>query len=261
MIKRHERLTGFRRQLIALSALGTLLAGATQAATIVKWDFSGLPTGAEDHLPASSTSFSGDFNISTSFVDRSANAGADVGSHPGSLYAGQWAGYPDQNDYYEFTVSANAGAHYSISKITFDILNGPNQGAPEWWVYSDRNGYLVDKAHLDPFDLFEAIELADVVAAENTHTYPLRAVDPTNPGFSDLTGDITFRLYGFGNEVPAAGVINFDVEGDVSVHASAQGNTGGSVPETFPAWSIGLLFAGLVAARSIQSRQVARARA
>jgi hypothetical protein len=125
------------------------------------------------------------------------------------------------NQYFQFTVSAETGFELDLVSLTFDATRGGSSTPRGWVVRSSLDNFATD------------IAAADVPTQNPTLTS--FNVDLTAIMFQDITSQVTFRIYGY---APTSGVgIFYD---NIELHGAFE-VAGSGIPE--PA-SLGLMICG-----------------
>lgn len=95
------------------------------------------------------------------------------------------------NQYFEFTVAADAGFEMDLTSLTFDAARGGASTPRGWVLRSSVDGYATD--------------IATEVVATSLPNLSSFNVDLLSASYQDLTA-VTFRLYGYG---PSTGIGQF----------------------------------------------------
>jgi hypothetical protein len=95
------------------------------------------------------------------------------------------------NQYFEFTVAADAGFTMDLTSLTFDVSRGGASTPRGWVLRSDVDGFATD--------------IATEIVATSQPNLSSFAVDLLGASHQDLT-EVTFRLYGYG---PSTGIGQF----------------------------------------------------
>lgn len=189
-----------RRIYFGLAAFMAVLALAVPAAAqIATYDFTGSP-GNQANNPASGV----DPNLTASVLDR--GPGVTAGNAVNSISSSGWSTAAlDVDDYYQFTLSANAGFTLDLDSIVFS---------------ERRSGTGIrDIAIRTSLDSFTAnVFTANV--PDDTLTRRQNAV--FGPTFDSVIGPLTIRIYGFNAEA-AGGTWRLGISG------------GADNPDGFPA--------------------------
>ncbi len=163
-----------RKAYVCAIAAVSGMALISQAASVIQWDFTGA-SGNEASIAA--TTLGPDMQGGS--VSRGIGLTAVSGAN--TFSAGGWTGgiSMDPNDYFQFTMTPNAGFMYSIDSLTYKVEPG---GPHVWALRSDADGYT---GNLDSWSYYAS----GVV----TQTVNLAA----NLDFQDVTDTTTFRLFGW----------------------------------------------------------------
>lgn len=156
-----------------------LLTGLTQCpgAIIVQYDFSGQP-GNQGATPVTATAT----GLTASDLVR--GPGVSASSTANSMNSSAWttSTVADLNDYYGFTLTANAGYSLTLTSLSFAERRSPT-GIRMFELRSSLDG-------------FTAAIPGTVTSVPNNDSVRNQTLS-LGSGFSDLLTPVTFRLYGY----------------------------------------------------------------
>lgn len=202
-----------------------LFAGLAQAEVLIGFDFADYGGGEES---GTSTVFQADM-ISPAYITR--GSGISAANNAGRFNANNWA-EPDvataiaNDDYFEWTVAAQAGYQFTVTNIGFNFQRS-STGPADFSLRSSADGYAAD---LDTF-----------VGLANGSTEEADITDLAD------RSSVTFRFYGYGN-TSTAGSAGFEGSGlDLRIEGVIA-----AIPE--PA-TLGLVAIGLACAMGVRRRR------
>ncbi len=192
-----------------LLVLSVLYSSHYSVAQIATYDFAG-----GDGSQATNVAASSDANLTAG--DMSKGSGLTTyNGYSGGFNAYEWgaAATLDANDYYEFTVTPEAGYAMTLTSLVFDDrwVDPQANDTYFWALRSSIDGYSSD---ID-VPIGSAVTQAGSPDFHTNLTFTL-------PGgtFTDLTTPVTFRLYGYDVTNPnnlELGIDNVDLNGSVSL--------------------------------------------
>ncbi|CAM3413313.1 hypothetical protein FLLO111716_08895 [Flavobacterium longum] len=134
-----------------------------------------------------------DTNISVSGISRGSGLTGNAGSNRYNATAWTTAGSVDANDYFEFTLTANTG--YEIDFSSFTYTGQVSSGTPSFAFRSSKDSYVSN--------------IGSPATAGAT-------ISLSGASYQNVTGSITFRLYGFSMASGATYSVNdFTFSGNV----------------------------------------------
>jgi len=184
-----------RRRAISTSSLLTIIFGcllgapAIAAPIIVQY---GFPLGS--FLPTTTALNATSAAIST--VGSSALPAPGIG-FPNTLYLEQGivsttpAAAVANNQFFSFTISANAGYQLDLSDLTFDAARGGSSSPRGWVLRSSIDGFAANIA-------------TDVVPTDQPTVTPF-SVNLSAAQYQGLLSPVTFRIYGYAPTAPGVG--------------------------------------------------------
>ncbi|MBS1605635.1 MAG: hypothetical protein JST42_23420 [Bacteroidetes bacterium] len=173
------------------------IAFGASAQTAVSWGFNSTLAGSPaSHISASAVS------LGSSIVSNSFNGSTEFYGQDG------WpAGAIDANAYLQFTVSPSTGYTLVLNSVAMTVRRS-NTGSPSgagptsWALRSSLDGYTTD-------------------LATNSMTYNYATYTVTLPAvFQNLTGAVSFRLYGYNTTINSGGTSRF-VYDNISIAGQA----------------------------------------
>ena len=166
-------------------------------------------------VPLTTFSFPGASGSEASLPPVSQPSGATVGNmtrgsglsptaNAGTFSASGWTASEarDLNDYFSFAIATDPGYLLSLTRLELDERRSPT-GIGQWAIYSSLDGF--------------ASALASFSVPDNASTRVDQGV-ALGSGFSALTGNVEFRIYGFQSENSAGTwrIDNVELEGALS---------------------------------------------
>ncbi|MBJ6146211.1 T9SS type A sorting domain-containing protein [Hymenobacter sp. BT559] len=130
-----------------------------------------------------------------------------------------FTGSSSQGEYYAITLTPQAGFTFSLSSITF-TLQRTSSGVRQYVVRSSADGYAANlPASIAPANANLSVVASNVfqVADVATTAQGGSTITLGGPGYTNVSGAVTFRFYGFNAEA-ASGTFSID---DVKITGSA----------------------------------------
>jgi hypothetical protein len=235
--------------IVASFLLGT---SASHAAALFTYNFSDVTTSSSTSAggAASNLTFS---EFSAHGVGATATAagvfsftGWTTGATSGS---DAFSGGIDSGDYFEFTITPNAGFQFSLTSLDFSA-GRTSTGPRQFVVRSSADGFANNLA-ASVTSANESVVPTNVIQfSDNSSTalYSGNAISLSGASFTDVVSPLTFRIYAFNAESNGGFRIDdFAINGSVSALTAGSGSS--SVPDTTPGSTlVGLLLALLIAA-------------
>lgn len=194
---------GSLKKFVCCSVLGLMGFASGNAAILVTYDFTGLtgasptPVKSVDELLSATSMTMGDGLTPTASMNRSEATGFATGGAAGTLNTAL-------NDYWEFTITPDAGYMVSLEVITFSFARGGN--GPQNLVFrSSLDGYTTN---------ITPAQTGITASIANSLSFTLSGVE-------NVSSPLTIRLYGYGATTGGSGgaLLNnelFTVNGSVT---------------------------------------------
>ena len=191
------------KKLAAIFAITAIVAAGTtaRAAILAGWNFTG-----EAGNQASTAAGTEASNITASAVSR--GSGLSVSAGADSISSNDWtlSGSIDSNDYYEFGLTVGSGHSMDLTTVTF----AERRSATGIRTFELRSS----------LDSFGAPTIDPVNVPDDTD-YRERSLS-LPAGFTNLSGTVTFRLYGYSAEAVAGTwrILNNAADGMMTIKGS-----------------------------------------
>lgn len=183
--------------LIACTAMAMGSGFVAEAATISTFSFDGASGNEASFLPAIQP-------VGATVGSISRGSGLTPSGAGGAFSASGWTmgADLDPNDYYEFSISVDAGYVLDLNRIELDERRS-GTGIRSWAIFSSLDSY--------------GAPLATFAVPDDAGTRTNQGED-LGSAFDSLTGILSFRIYGFASESSAGTwrVDNIDLLGEIS---------------------------------------------
>jgi hypothetical protein len=240
-----------------LITLGTMFFAANLPAQVFTYAFSDVVSGTSSTSAGGSAGHLTFSTFSANGVGATSNAGgvfSFTGWSTGATNASSvFSGGLDATDYFQFTITPDAGFAFTLTSLTFSAgrsATGPRQVS----LRSSADDFVANLpvATTNANAGVVATNIIQFTDNATTATYTGNSAMLTGADFTNQSGPLTFRIYGF-NAESAAGTLRLD---DFGINGSVSTISAVPEPATYGAW-----VGGLVLGRAIWRRRRRRAQA
>tara|TARA_R100000027_G_scaffold8406_1_gene6231 strand:- start:11850 stop:12515 length:666 start_codon:yes stop_codon:yes gene_type:complete len=194
------------KKLLLLSASFCVIAGSASAVILAEYTFD-----ADSYGPSTTatgiegSNVTGGSGLSTSPVlSGTGNPAKSIA--PQGLSSTSEADAVAANDYIELKITADSGYTLSFTSLDIDLQRSNDQSATNWFIRSSLDSYA------STIDSITSIATSPSAFASYT-------IDLSDAAYQNLSGEVTFRLYGYGavGENPSLRQDNITFNGSAAI--------------------------------------------